>query len=380
MWGVRSQHRRGGSSGNHWLDFAAKGLADGTHSRREILRRGAAIAAGGVLGSAATPLAALAATSKCTELTCPDGTCCEGRCLTGSLLGCCHDRIYSRLNKHCCPEAPAGGGHTCLDGLECCGKAECCEKDEICCGTGQCIPNKSGNIGCCNGFTYNKREDRCCPEHAKDEVHFCAKDESCCGKAECCKKDEICCGTGQCIPNKSGNIGCCNGFTYNKREDQCCLEFPDGEAHFCAKDETCCGEKACCGEDQECCGSGGKEHCVAKGECNECPPGEVKCGGSCCPKGQCQNGTCLCGGFVCSSPNHCCHGTQCCGGVCCHESCCVFATDQCCSNNGGCCGAKDICCPSGCCIYGCTADGGCALPPGATVRERPRRPTLAPRR
>jgi hypothetical protein len=320
MWGVRSQHRRGGSSGNHWLDFAAKGLADGTHSRREILRRGAAIAAGGVLGSAATPLAALAATSKCTELTCPDGTCCEGRCLTGSLLGCCHDRIYSRLNKHCCPEAPAGGGHTCLDGLECCGKAECCEKDEICCGTGQCIPNKSGSIGCCNGFTYNKRED------------------------------------------------------------QCCLEFPDGEAHFCAKDETCCGEKACCGKDQECCGSGGKEHCVAKGKCNECPPGEVKCGGSCCPKGQCQNGTCLCGGFVCSSPNHCCHGTQCCGGVCCHESCCVFATDQCCSNNGGCCGAKDICCPSGCCIYGCTADGGCALPPGATVRERPRRPTLAPRR
>ena len=277
---------------SHWLDVAAKGLAGGSYSRRDVLRRGGAIAAGSLIGSAAAPFSALAATPKCTETTCPDGTCCEGRCLTDRDFGCCHNRIYLRLNKHCCPQAPAGATHTCLDGEDCCGKQECCQHNEICCGTGQCIPNKSGNIGCCNGFTYNKRVDHCCPEHDKDEAHFCAKDESCCGKKDCCKRDEICCGTGQCIPNKKGNIGCCNGFTYNKNVDQCCLEFPADEAHFCAKSETCCGEKACCGKDQECCGAGAQAQCMPKGQCNQCPSGQVMCGGICCDAGNCINGVC----------------------------------------------------------------------------------------
>jgi hypothetical protein len=219
---------------SHWLDVAAKRLAGGTYSRRDVLRQGGMIAAGSLIGSAAAPFTAFAATAICTDTTCPDRTCCEGRCLTDSDFGCCHSRIYSRLSKQCCPQAPAGGTHTCLDSLECCGKQACCKPDEICCGSGQCIPNKSGNIGCCNGFTYDKRTDRCCPEHRKDE------------------------------------------------------------AHFCAKNETCCGEKACCGADQECCGSSATAQCVPKGQCSQCPSGQVSCGGICCDPGNCSNGVCGC--------------------------------------------------------------------------------------
>ncbi len=341
---------------SHWLDDVARGLAEGRHSRRDLLRRGGAVAAGSILAPLAHPLAAIGA-AKCTDASCPDGTCCEGRCLTDSSFGCCHDKIYFRTTQHCCSEHPAGRTHVCPDGKDCCGKDECCDPDHICCGTGQCIPNKSGNIGCCNGFTYNKREDRCCPEHKKDEAHFCAKDEECCGKDSCCKKDEICCGTGQCIPNKSGNIGCCNGFTYNKREDQCCAEYPEGEAHFCAKEETCCGEKACCKAGQECCGSGGKEHCVPKGKCKQnCgkpgfPPSYVACGATCC------------GG---STPV-CCNSPQ--GAACCQSGqvCCGGPTAQCVTpypagdwhlgNYDGSAGQEVACCPSG-------SAGTCGTNPG----------------
>lgn len=333
--------------------------------------------AGGLLASAVGPLAAFAAGGGCTPASCPDGTCCEGRCLSGSFFGCCHDKIYSRLNKQCCPQAPPGGDHTCLDGEECCGKTACCKDEQLCC-DGRCLPGPKTRVGCCNGATYDLRSEECCPEQPRGalEFHVCSKDEECCGEKNCCKGEELCC-DGRCLPGPKSRVGCCNGATYDKRSEQCCLEQPSGELefHVCSKDEQCCGEKACCAANEECCGS----HCASKGTCGGCPAGEVRCGTGCCPQGQCQNGTCLCGGEVCTAPDHCCHGTQCCGGPCCHESCCVNPTDQCCSNNGGCCGARDICCPGGCCIYGC-ADGGCAGPPTSPdVVFTPRSPTLARR-
>jgi hypothetical protein len=343
---------------SHWLDRAAIDLGAGKHSRRDVLRRGGAVAASALLASAARPFTALAATGGCTPSNCPDGVCCEGRCVQTGILGCCHDQIYSRLNKTCCLEQPATGAHICLDDKDCCGTGACCDKQgEFCC-KGRCFKGDPRRFGCCDGATYDKTSEDCCPDHRPGGFHTCSKDETCCGEDACCNnRTEFCC-HGRCLKGNPKRFGCCDGATYDKSVEQCCPEHGSGTFHTCFKDETCCGEDACCKQGEECCGSS----CVPQGTCNN------------------QSGSQLCGGVVCSSPMHCCHGTQCCTGVCCHDSCCVGATDQCCSNNGGCCGAADICCPSGCCIYGCTADGGCAPPPGSIRRPRARRPTLMARR
>ena len=253
---------------SRWLDDAARGLAEGSHNRREVLLRGGAIAASTLLGSAVSPLRA-SATSGCTPANCPNGLCCEGRCLTGSLFGCCHDRIYSRLSKHCCPQAPAGGTHTCLDGEECCGKAKCCTSNEVCC-DGKCLKGNRKRLGCCNNATYDPSIEQCCLEQpsGKFEFHVCAKDEQCCGKDKCCTSKEVCC-DGKCLKGNRKRLGCCNNATYDPSIEQCCLEQPPGkfEFHVCAKDEECCGEKACCSKGQECCGAGASARCVAKGTC-----------------------------------------------------------------------------------------------------------------
>lgn len=110
------------------------------------------------------------------------GVCCEGRCLMTGECGCCHDRLYRRANQKCCSEAPKGGTHTCLDDQECCGEKNCRKSDEICCGTGQCINGRGGTIGCCNGFTYNRRQEKCCLDHKPGDIH-CA---SAGGELVCC--------------------------------------------------------------------------------------------------------------------------------------------------------------------------------------------------
>jgi len=334
---------------SHWLDDAARGLADGSHNRREVLRRGGAIAASTLLGSAVSPLRAFASSRPCTPASCPDGICCEGRCLVTGILGCCHDRIYARLSKTCCPEAPAGGGHTCLDGEECCGKTKCCTGEQLCC-DGRCLPGPRTRVGCCHGATYDKRAEECCPEQPRGalEFHVCLKDEECCGEKECCRGEQLCC-DGRCLPGPRTRVGCCNGATYDKRSEQCCLEQPSGalEFHVCAKDEECCGEKACCTKGQECCGSGATARCVAKGKCKEhCvtpgfPPTYTPCGDTCC------------GG---SSPV-CCNlppGPTCCAAG---QVCCGDVNNQCVtpapagqwhlSNYDGAPGEEVACCPGG---------------------------------
>jgi hypothetical protein len=283
-----------------WLDDAAQALAAGRFSRRQVLRRAAAVAGGGLVASLTTPVATRAAAGE-----------------------------------------PCG--------------SKVCSPSQFCC-AGRCFPDKP-DLGCCHDATYDPRTEHCCPLHRKHEFHVCdLVDETCCGENDCCKHDEFCC-AGRCFPRRR-NLGCCHDATYDPASETCCPLHPHDGFHVCAKDETCCGRDGCCGKGHECCGSGGGAHCVPKGKCHE------SCGGSTCGQGQ-----------------HCCHGRQCCTGPCCHDSCCVGPDDQCCSNNGGCCGPKDICCPQGCCIYGCTADGGCAPPPSAPdIRLAPRRPRLARRR
>jgi hypothetical protein len=301
----------------HWLDDAARKLADGQQSRRELLRRSSAVAGGALLTSfGIAPRVARAATG----VPCPD------------------------FNEPCF--AP-----------------------DVCCGGDACI-TPSARLGCCHGSTYDPHIENCCATAGHDEGHACFKDETCCGTEGCCKHDEVCCG-GSCL-KPSKRLGCCHDSTYDPHLEKCCHYADKDSGHACFNDEECCGATECCKHGEDCCSSGKLAYCAPKGEC--CPHGQhrVTCGHGeaalCCPEGEyCCNGGCAkpeecCGTGVCPKGSHCCHGKQCCTGPCCKISCCVGPTDQCCHNNNGCCGAKDICCPGGCCIYGCDGDG-CAIGP-----------------
>jgi hypothetical protein len=316
---------------SNWLDDAARRLANGGVSRRDLLKRSGAVAGGALLGSVAVPGGAAA--RRGAGVPCPD------------------------FDSPCLPP-------------------------DICCGGDACI-TPSARLGCCHGSTYDPHIEHCCAKAERDQGHACFNDESCCGTDDCCKRDEVCC-SGRCL-KPSKRLGCCHGSTYDPHIENCCHDATAGQGHACFNDEQCCGATECCKHGQECCSSGTLAYCAPKGHC--CPHGQhrVECGhgkGSlCCPEGEyCCNGGCAkpdqcCGTGVCPPGSHCCHGKQCCTGPCCKISCCVGATDQCCHNNNGCCGAKDICCPQGCCIYGCTADGGCASPPSGAP-DYPRAPTL----
>jgi hypothetical protein len=73
---------------SHWLDDAARGLSEGRYNRRQVLRRGGAVAAGTLAASVTGPLAALTrATAAAAGVPCPDfnspclspDTCCGGQ-------------------------------------------------------------------------------------------------------------------------------------------------------------------------------------------------------------------------------------------------------------------------------------------------------------
>jgi hypothetical protein len=261
---------------SHWLDDAAKQLAVGRHSRRDILLKGGAAVATTLLASVSRPFTALAAADPpCTPTTCPQDICCQGHCLKTGFYGCCHDTIYVRVGQTCCPRQPATGRHLCRD------------------------------------------------------------DEECCGKDDCCKRGQLCC-DGKCLPGPADRVGCCNGATYDLESEDCCLEQPSGvlDFHVCSKDETCCGDKACCKGNEECCGSGGTAHCVPPGQClcgdEPCTAPMHCCYGTICCTGPCCHGSC------CVGPNdQCCHNNGgCCGpkDICCPSGCCIYG----CTSDGGC--------------------------------------------
>ena len=292
---------------SHWLDDAARGLAEGTHSRRDVLRRGGAIAGGAMLVSVTGPLGTLRRAKATTVATAP---CPDFACPTFDI---------------CC------GGHTC-----------CNPMTHFCCGE-SCIPRDRG-VGCCHDRAYDPGVEKCCPESTPGaHGHACGKYEECCGATECCKEGEQCCNSGK--------------LRYCAPKGKCC---PKGQHRV-----TCGGtaKRICCPEGEYCCG--GK--CCKPADCHngkcggKCPPGQQMCFGKCgcpsdakcCDKGDCVGAT---GQFVCCgvttgsfvrAGNACCVGGKpgtLCGGVCCLQSCCgATGFEVCCEPGQGCCDANGAC-------------------------------------
>jgi hypothetical protein len=143
---------------SHWLDDAARGLAEGTFTRRAVLRRSGTVAGGALLASVTGPLAAFTPAARaagCPNLPCqpPDvccggntccnsntHTCCEGLCLEdGGPVGCRAGRAYARsaVTSECCKK----GEQCCNSGKlsYCAPKGRCCPKGQhrVTCGTGK---------------------------------------------------------------------------------------------------------------------------------------------------------------------------------------------------------------------------------------------------
>jgi len=113
---------------------------------------------------------------------------------------------------------------------------------------------------------------------------------------------------------------------------------------------VCCVTEFCCGgENGVCCGAPNTT-CV-NGEC-VCQPGLAACEGSCCPEGR-VCGDRAGGGKACCSPEELC-GSVCCFSDCCNGVCCpvdeVCVNGQCsCGTTGTSCPAGEVCASGTCC-------------------------------
>ncbi len=260
---------------SHWLDDAARGLAEGSHSRRDVLRRGGAVAAGAVLGSVTGSLSAftpVALAAGCATVPCdPSRSCCAGReCWNPASEQCCEDgHICKLLGETCCKNDCCDNTH------EHCCAGECISKSRKCCGPDSAADGtKCGrNQECCR---YADREHRC----------YSPSTHHCCGSLAVCKNDERCCGS----PPKCIGIGedCCESREPYKTATQKCCPSKRGPG-VCEKTQRCCDGPDgahCCEAHQECCGEG------------------------CCEKGKCRDGVCLggnCGGSRCPPDQFCCN-------------------------------------------------------------------------
>jgi hypothetical protein len=301
---------------SHWLDDAARGLAEGTHTRRTVLQRGGAVAAGALVASVPgvsllTPNTAWAKTrprqQKCKpgKVDCPDGGCCPH----GS--ECCGPKHCTNPGYHCCHDQGEYG--QCPPDRLCCGHK--------CCGPDQCCHPGGGGIA------------PGCYDNAGEHTKRCGKDGHCCSKHNVCC-DDVCCAHGEkCCPDGGG---CCH------EHDTCCGD------HCCKKGQECCGG-ACC-ESSKC----HNNVCVCQTD-SDCITGRC-CNGHCCPDASddCCNGTCCSAGSCCSD------GTCCTEGICCGGTTCCNANDCC---NGQCCSAGDVCCGTGtsatCCSPNACNGGVC---------------------
>ena len=321
---------------SHWLDDAARGLAQGRYSRRHVLRRGVATAGGAFVGSLVGPfrgllspaLAFAAVTCAGRTVPCKAGEeCCPGLegeeiCYDPSLEQCCvssHgvERGVCKQTQHCC-------GHYCCDRHnDCCpGHPDgCCGYTEKCCGGDTC---------------YDTTLEYCCGDHV------CARHQHCCGPPDarrCCEGLDVCCGIGAAA--------------------------------------TCCSPSDC-----------------INGMCG-CPKGEVRCGtgadATCCARHNCHDGVCH---AACDSTTYSCGreptvakpGSVCCiaegatTGVCCQMGTANVKYEQStCANdgngnpNGQCCPPNLVTSPCNrgtptiykCCPISLNGLGGCCeYPPG----------------
>ena len=141
---------------SHWLDDAARGLADGRYSRRQVLRRGGTVAGSLVMASVSGSLGGLVLPAVASG-----AVTCAGRhapCKAGER--CCvgvdvEEVCYHPSIDQCCEENGVKKG-VCSRKKECCGH-ECCDPDnETCCG-GRCV-SKSSDVVCCRKDAHDPGE------------------------------------------------------------------------------------------------------------------------------------------------------------------------------------------------------------------------------
>ncbi len=233
----------------HWFDDAARGLAVGTHSRRDVLRVGGKAAGGALLATLTTPVGALAAGNH----KCPHGhscgsneLCCQHDCCNSKTEQCCDGRCVAK-ERTCCRKFHGDEGKTC--GLH----ERCCEE------AGKC---------------YERGEEECCRSGLCPRDQCCGDEGDCCEHKYCCD-DEICC---------------------SKEKPKCCSgpgRGPGSSPTCCASGDTCCqtphGWK-CCGPGQVCCGG----QCCNKLDCTGeiCEGSNSTCVQNCPPNTKCCDGDC----------------------------------------------------------------------------------------
>lgn len=372
---------------SHWLDETARGLARGTYSRRDVLRRGGAAAGGALVGSVAGPFHGLAFARAARRRCKPDEKelVCAGLhhgCQPRS-TECCGVRAYDPKTEHCCEDQHTGAAQevACRKNQTCCkerdGNFTCCDKDEKCLTCdGEDYGCQPSDMKCCGTEAMDPEKDQCCTDSQGHKTK-CLKSQQCCGSL-CLDDYMYCCGeTGcfnvdVCCTTASGKMCCGNG--------QVCLTC--GSAYGACYDEgfACCGANVYNTSTQECCTSGDIAYVAPSGQCcaNDqhlvgcgsgssicCPLDEYCCGGTCCASANCVNDTCQpptcssenCDGFCCQNPDNpndpgtCCNGSMCCQGD--PSFGCDTSTSVaiCCSEGTGCCNSYNS--PCGVCV---TAD------------------------
>jgi hypothetical protein len=378
---------------DHHLDSLARGLANGSISRRKAIKFIAATTLGGILGlsgigtasaknktcaqwcaavfGANTPAAGrctsdaahgkgLCSSSSCGPATLPSSVCCtrnssnnctsysgascpcdSGRCLTcdsstGTCVGCTSGQTC--VNGSCCVNANVCGS-TCLAAP--CDSSQCLRCDPS---TGTCVGCPSGET-CLNGS--------CCPN---DQV--CGSTCGCppgqtCVKGSCCANADVCgttcctsgetCVNGSCCPidqvcGTGTSVTCCQTGQTTCVDGTCC---PNAQVCSTGTSVTCCPEGRVCGESGEC----------------QCPIGTTLCNGNCVDPTCSSNhkfdpSTCMC--VACTSNDGICRADS----ECCSNICNTFgileghATCGTCRSDGNLCSAGDDDCCSGKCVNG----------------------------
>jgi hypothetical protein len=260
------------TKGEHSLDALARGLADGTVSRRKALRLMGGVLLGGTFASIPGIAWAKPKPGMCKKVKdCPPGeACCNGVCTSlGTTENC-----FACGNK-------------------------CSGADPICCG-GICLnsTNNDRNCGCCE-CSCEQFGQHCCNKLCVDWN----TDNSNCGS----------CGR-TCDPNPPSCEENCSGCDCDKKQcpGQLILD-PSGQTCNC----VCPAGTTACGN--ECCNSANCQTCDPNtGRCVGCPENFLCCDGGCfAPTDQRHCGFC---------GNNCIEKCNSGGGRCCDGICVVTAT------------------------------------------------------
>ena len=116
----------------------------GSYNRRQVLRRGGALAAASLVALVSRPLGALASTPPCSPKTCPEGLCCEGRGRATTAGLAVATAVFTSVPANLSPATAGHGPARMPDDQDCCGQQQCCKADEVCCGRGSAFLTEAG--------------------------------------------------------------------------------------------------------------------------------------------------------------------------------------------------------------------------------------------